>query len=326
MLRQRVPQAARARVWIALWIVYIVWGSTYLAIRVVVHPTHGRGLPPLLAAGLRFVVAGLLMLAISARRPAADGRPDPLGRRQWFASAVVGVLLLLCGNGLVSIAEKRVASGPSAVIVATIPIWAALVAAALGRERVSVRHGLGLVLGFGGVAALVVGNGNGKADLVGVLVLVVASLSWSFGSVWSRTAPLPRRPLVATGMEMLCGGIACMVAGLIAGEGGDVHLSAYPAQSWWAVGYLIVFGSMLAFTAYAWLLGNAPLPLVTTYAYVNPLVAVLLGAAILNEHLGLRTALATIGIVAGVALMVTRQTRTAKPPVELDDLEPAAVS
>jgi len=237
------------------------------------------------------------------------------------------VLLLLSGNGLVSVAEKRVPSGPAAVIIATIPIWAALVAAAMGKERVSFRHGLGLALGFGGVAALVVGDGSGKADLVGVLVLVGASVSWSIGSVWARTAPLPRRPLVSTGMEMLCGGLACFVAGLIAGEGGDVHLSAYPAQSWIAVGYLIVFGSMLAFTAYAWLLGNAPLPLVTTYAYVNPLVAVLLGAAILHEHLGLRTILATVGIVAGVVLMVTRQQRsTPPPPVEVDDLEPVAAS
>lgn len=327
MLRNGAPQGARARVWIALWIVYLVWGSTYLAIRVVVHPAHGgAGMPPLLAAGLRFFFAGLLMLAFAAGRPASDGLPDPLGPRQWLSSAVVGVLLLLGGNGLVSIAEKKVASGPSAVIIATIPIWAALVAAALGRERVSLRHGAGLVLGFGGVAALVVGNGSGKADLVGVIVLVLASLSWSVGSVWSRTAPLPRRPLVSTGMEMLCGGVACCIAGLIAGEAGSVHLSAYPAKSWLALGYLIVLGSMLAFTAYAWLLGNAPLSLVTTYAYVNPLVAVMLGAVILHEHLGVRTAVATVGIVAGVVLMVTRQPRTAPPPVEIDDLEPAAAS
>ena len=326
MLQRRAPQAGRARVWIALWIVYIVWGSTYLAIRVVVHPAHGKGMPPLLAAGLRFALAGALMLVMSAGRPAPDGKPDPLGRRQWLSCAVVGVLLLLGGNGLVSIAEKRVASGPAAVIVATIPIWAAVVAAAIGRERVSFRHAFGLALGFGGVAALVVGNGSGKADLVGVLVLVGASLSWSFGSVWSRTAPLPRRPLTSTGMEMLCGGLACVIAGLIAGEGGDVHLSSYPAKSWLAIAYLIVFGSMLAFTAYAWLLGNAPLPLVTTYAYVNPLVAVLLGAAILHEHLGVRTALATIGIVAGVVLMVTRQPRSAPPPMDIDELEPVAAS
>src|SRR5579884_2057440 len=136
----------RARVWTALWVVYIVWGSTYLAIRVVVHPSHGAGVPPLLAAAVRFGVAGLVMLAATVRRPAADGRPDPLGRKQWIAAAIVGTSLLLGGNGLVSLAEKRVASGPAAVIIATVPIWAALVGALAGQERVSLRHGAGLGL------------------------------------------------------------------------------------------------------------------------------------------------------------------------------------
>src|SRR5947209_3214764 len=142
---------ASARVWLALWTVYLVWGSTYLAIRVVVRPSVGTGLPPLLAAGIRFCVAGALMLAVTVRRPAADGRPDRLGLRQWAASAAVGLALLLGGNGIVSIAEKRVTSGTAAVIIATVPIWAALLAAVFARERVGVRHAVGLVLGLGGV-------------------------------------------------------------------------------------------------------------------------------------------------------------------------------
>jgi drug/metabolite transporter (DMT)-like permease len=206
----------------------------------------------------------------------------------------------------VSLAEKRVASGPAAVIIATVPIWAALVGALAGQGRVTIRHGAGLVLGFAGVTALVAGSGSGRADVTGVLVLVGAALSWAAGSVWSRTAPLVRRPLVMTAMQMICGGIACAVAGLASGELGQLHLDRVPAQSWFAIAYLAVVGSMVGYTAYVWLLGNAPLSLVTTYAYVNPLVAVVLGALLLHEHLTARTALATVAIVSGVVLMVRR--------------------
>jgi len=303
------------RVWLALWTVYLVWGSTYLAIRVLVHPSDGDGLPPLLGAAFRFCLAGLIMLAVTVRRPAPDGRPDPLGPRQWAAAAVVGLALLLGGNGLVSIAEKHVASGPAAVIIATVPIWATLLGASVGHERIGLRHAIGLLLGFGGVAVLVVGSGGGRLSVVGVVELVLAALCWSAGSVWSRTAPMPRRPLVMTGMEMLCGGLGCLVAGLLTGELSDLHLSAVPARSWVSLAYLVVFGSMLAYTAYVWLLGNAPLSLVTTYAYVNPLVAVLLGVVLLGEAFTARTTVATVVIVAGVALIVTKP-RAAHPAPE----------
>ena len=312
-----VTERTTARVWLALWTVYLVWGSTYLAIRVLVHPTNGAGLPPLVSAGLRFGFAGLLMLAVTVRRPAADGRPDPLGTRQWAAAAVIGVALLLGGNGMVSIAERRVASGPSAVIIATVPIWATLIAASFGREAVRARHAVGLALGFAGVAVLVVGSGGGRLDAVGVGELVVAALSWSAGSVFSRTAPLVRRPLVMTGMEMLCGGIGCLVVGVASGELSGTHLSEVPTRSWISLGYLVVFGSMLAYTAYVWLLGNAPLSLVTTYAYVNPLVAVLLGVLLLGEHFTVRSAVATVVIIAGVVLIVSRP-RAARPAPEVD--------
>ena len=312
-----VAERTTPRVWLALWTVYIVWGATYLAIRVVDRPSDGDGLPPLVSAGVRFCFAGLLMLALTVRRPAADGRPDPLGPRQWGAAAVVGVALLLGGNGMVSIAERRVASGPAAVIIATVPIWATLLGAAFGRERIRARQAVGLGLGFAGVAVLVVGNGGGRLDAVGVVELVLAALCWSGGSVWSRTAPLVRRPLVMTGMEMLCGGIGCLVAGVASGELSDVHLAQVPARSWVSLAYLVVFGSMVAYTAYVWLLGSAPLSLVTTYAYVNPLVAVLLGVALLGERFTARTAVATAVIVVGVALIVSRP-RAARPAPEVD--------
>jgi drug/metabolite transporter (DMT)-like permease len=313
-VKQRTGPGPRARVWIALWIVYVIWGSTYLAIRVAVHPTHGVGLPPLLLAGARFCFAGLVLLAISVRRPAHDGRPDPLGRRQWVSAAVIGLSLLLGGNGLVSIAEQHIDSGVAAVVIATVPIWAALGGAASGQERVGLRHGVGLVLGFVGVAALVVGSGSGRVDVVGVLTVLGAALSWAGGSVWSRTAPLVRRPLVMTGMEMLCGGIGCLTVGAAIGETGKLHLAAAPARAWIALAYLVVAGSMVAYTAYAWLLHNARLSLVTTYAYVNPLVAVVLGAVVLHERFTVRGAIATVTIVAGVVLIVSRGPRAPNEP------------
>src|SRR3954466_2125990 len=163
--RDFVGEQAGARVWASLWVVYLVWGSTYLAIRVGVQPSHGEGLPPLLMAGMRFTLAGALMLALFVRRPAPGGAPDPLGWKQWGAAALIGNALLLGGNGLVSIAEKRIPSGIAAVVVATVPIWAALFGAMWGQERISVRHAVGLVLGFAGVAALVAGTGSGKVEI-----------------------------------------------------------------------------------------------------------------------------------------------------------------
>jgi drug/metabolite transporter (DMT)-like permease len=300
-----VDDRADARVWSALWIVYLVWGSTYLAIRVGVHPTEGAGFPPLLLAGVRFGLAGALMLAFTARRPAPDGAADPMGRPQWVAAAVIGCALVLGGNGLVTIAEQRIDSSIAALVIATVPIWAALLGALTGRERVGVRHAAGLLLGFAGVAALVVGDG-GHADTVGVLMVVAAAVSWSAGSVWSPSAPLVRRPMVSTGMQMLCGGVACLLVGLVRGEAADLDLAAVPARSWFAFVYLLVAGAMLAYTAYIWLLHNARLSLVTTYAYVNPLVAVLLGALLLDEPITGRVLVAAAAIVAGVILIVTR--------------------
>jgi drug/metabolite transporter (DMT)-like permease len=307
-------EPSRTKVWLALWVVYLVWGSTYLAIRVAVHPDHGTGVPPLLLAGSRFVVAGLLMLAATVRRPAPDGLPDPLGRRQWVAAAIIGLALPFGGNGLVSIAEQRVASGTAAVTLATIPIWAALITAAIGRGRMRAPQLLGLALGFGGVAALVVGTGSGRASVAGTLIVVAAAVSWASGSVWSQTAPSVRRPLVMTGMEMLCGGIGCLVVAAVSGEFAQLHRSELTAHAWWAWAYLVVAGSLLAYSAYVWLLRNAELSLVTTYAFVNPVVAVILGALILSEPFTIRSAIATVAVVAGVILMIRQRPVKPVPP------------
>jgi drug/metabolite transporter (DMT)-like permease len=232
---------------------------------------------------------------------------------------------LLGGNGMVSIAEKRIPSGIAAVLVATVPTWAAVLAAAFRLERVTVRHAAGLALGFAGVAILVVGHGNGKVDAVGVLTVVIGALSWAAGSVWATRAPTVRRPLVMTGMEMVCGGLGCAIVGLAGGEAGDFHAAAVPARSWVALGYLVIFGSMVAYTAYVWLLHNARLSFVTTYTYVNPLVAVALGAIILGESLSVRTLLASVAIIAGVVLIIRRPTKREEPPaVEMREPESIA--
>jgi drug/metabolite transporter (DMT)-like permease len=298
--------ASNRSTWLALWVVYLVWGSTYLAIRVAVHPSHGAPIPPMILAGARFLLAGLLMLVVTVRRPAPDRLPDPLGPKQWLAAAVIGLALPFGGNGLVTVAEKKIPSGIAAVVVATVPIWVALISAILGRERTTRYHVAGLLLGFAGVGALVVGSGSGRASVSGVLIVVVAALSWASGSVWSKDAPTARRPLVTTGMEMVCGGIGCLITGAATGEYSHLNIGAIGWRAWLAFAYLVVFGSMLAYSAYVWLLRNARLSLVTTYAFVNPVVAVILGALILNEAFTIRSAAATVAVVLGVILMLRR--------------------
>ncbi|HEU0132038.1 MAG TPA: EamA family transporter [Mycobacteriales bacterium] len=307
--------ASRYRVWAALVTVYVVWGSTYLAIRYAIGADTGqRGLPPLLMGGTRFFLAGLLMFAVTVRRPHPDGEPDPLGRRQWLACAVVGTTLLLGGNGLVTLAERSVPSGIAAVIVALVPVWTALFGLLLGGERLRRRGVVGLAIGFAG--AFVLGNpaGAGHFPPGGMLMLACATLSWSAGSYYAHSAPVPRRPLVMTGMEMLCGGAAMTLVALARGEAGDLRLGTVGWSAWVAYAYLVVFGSMLAFTAYVWLLRNARLSLVTTYAYVNPAVAVLLGALFLSERLTPRALVASALILAGVGLVVS--SRPQPKPVE----------
>lgn len=304
--------ASRSRIWTALLTVYVVWGSTYLAIRYAIGADTGqRGLPPMLMGGGRFLLAGGLMYVWAIRRPAADGEPDPVGRRQWLSCAVIGIALLLGGNGLVMLAEERVASGIAAVVIALVPIWTALIGLLVGRERLPGVAVTGLAVGFLGAAVLANPTSADHLSLAGVALLLVATLSWAFGSYYAKSARVPRRPLVMTAMEMLCGGAALVVAGLLRGEVADLDLGAVGWTAWAGAAYLVVFGSMLAFTAYAWLLRNARLSLVTTYAYVNPAVAVLLGALFLGERLTGQTLVASALILVGVGLVVSGRPVTA---------------
>ena len=308
-----------ARVWTALGVVYFIWGSTYLAIRYAVGADTGEvGLPPLLMAGARFLLSGAALSAWGARRPAPGGGPDPVGVAQWRATLIIGAALLLGGNGFVTLAEDRgVASGIAAVLIATVPLWIAVLTAITRSETLSRRGLAGLLLGFSGVVILV-GRDGGESDLLGSVLVLTASLTWSLGSFYAKSAPLPRRPILATGMQMLCGGALLVVVAVARGELGSVDLGDVGLKAWLGWLYLLTFGSMLAFTAYAWLLQNARLSLVATYAFVNPAVAVALGALPpLREPISTRTLLASAVIVAGVALIVTirRPGPTDTPPV-----------
>jgi drug/metabolite transporter (DMT)-like permease len=279
-------------IWANLASVYLIWGSTYLAIRVMV-----RTVPPLYGAGARFVVAGALMLAFVGRRRALN-----VTRRELLASALIGTLLAAGGNGLVTVAEQDVPSGLAALLVASVPLWIVLYRTA-ARDRVPRATLLSVAVGFVGVALLLLpGNRPSGVPLGPSLVILGAAASWGFGSFISKSVPLPRDGLVTTGWQMFFGGIVLALGGAIAGE----HVGTPSAESAWSWLYLVVIGSLVAYTSYTWLLRNAPIQQVSTYAYVNPVVAVILGALILNESVGFMTVVGTAVIVASVAAIVRR--------------------
>lgn len=292
------PAATSLQIWGALSIVYVVWGSTYLAIRYVVDD-----LPPLLAAGLRFEMAGAVLWGVSAWQLGASA-PQPAWP-QWRAALIVGGALLLGGNGSVVWAERTVDSGVAALLVGGLPLWTALFGRLFLGERLSGRALLGLPIGFAGIAALVGPVDASGIDPTGSLLLVIASMSWAAGSLYARHAPLPRHGLQSTGMQMLCGGALLLVVGTLAGEPAAFDPARVSRASVLALLYLIVFGSLVAFTAYSWLLRNAPVSLVATYAYVNPIVAVLLGWAIRGEPVTTRMLVAGGAIVMSVLLIAT---------------------
>lgn len=292
----------------ALAVVYVVWGSTYLAIRIAVET-----LPPFLMVGTRFLVAGGLLYAWSVRRGDVTG--DRPGLAQWRATAIVGILLLVGGNGLVVWGEQTVPSGIAALLVATLPLWMALFGRVAFGTRLRRPAVAGLVVGFVGVALLVRPTGAGALDPIGTAVILCAPVSWAIGSLWSGRLPLPSRPLVTTGMEMLCAGAVLTVLGVAGGELGRLDPGAVSLRSLGALLYLITFGSLLAFSAYVWLLRSAAPSVVSTYAYVNPAVAVALGWAVLAEPVTATTLVAGAVIVGSVALIVA----PGRPPADGED-------
>lgn len=306
------PRPSTALVLAAFAAVYVIWGSTYLAIAVAIE-----SLPPLLMAGMRFLTAGAILYAVVRLR----GEAAPT-RLHWRNAAIVGGLLLLCGNGGVVLAERTVPSGVAALLVATVPMWMVVLEwLRPGGSRPGRRTILGLALGFAGMIVLVGPGlaGGARVDPLGAGLLVVASLSWAAGSIFSRGAALPKSGLLATGMEMACGGAWLLLAGLLRGELAATDPSAFTTESVLAFLYLVVFGSLVGFTAYIWLLGVTTPARVSTYAYVNPIVAVLLGWAILSEPVTSRVLFAAAVIVLAVAVITTGKRPAAPPKVAADE-------
>jgi drug/metabolite transporter (DMT)-like permease len=303
-------RASAAAVWTALVTVYVVWGSTYLGIRVVVE----ADIPPLLGMGVRFLVAALLLMGFMALRGQASSLR--ISWRELRAAAVVGTLLLLMGNGGVAVAEQTVPSGLAALIVGAVPLWFVLLRVGAG-DRPRPMTWLGVLVGFAGIAAISLSRGGiDGVEPWGVLVILGATLSWAFGSYLSPRLGLPRRALVATAYEMLAGGAIMTAVALVAGEASDLAPADVPARGWLALAYLVVIGSLLGYTAYVFALANAPLSLVGTYAYVNPVVAVFLGWLILAEPVTAVVLGGGLLVVIGVALVVSGErpgTRTVEP-------------
>jgi drug/metabolite transporter (DMT)-like permease len=286
----------RIKLWTALWVVYLAWGSTYVAIKIAV-----RTLPPLLTAGTRFLAASAILAGILtvARRSL---RVEP---REAFAAAGIGVALLSLGVGLVHVAETRIDSGVAAMIAGSVPLQI-VVWRLIAGERVPRPTAVAAVVGLAGLALVVGPDGlRGGATAVGLLIMLTASVSWSSGSFVSRRLSLPRDPFVATVYEMLGGGLVLVVAALAAGEGADLGSEAFepgPLAAWL---YLAVVGSVLGFTTYVWLLDSAPISQVVTHQYVNPLVAVVLGALLLDERPG-ATTLAGAALIVGAVVVTAR--------------------
>jgi drug/metabolite transporter (DMT)-like permease len=300
----------------ALGIVYLVWGSTYLGIDVA-----ERSLPPLLMLSVRFLIAGALLWAWASRRgEVAAERP---GLRQWRAAALVGVLLLVVETGAVAFSEKHVPTGVAALIVASVPLFMAILDRAFFGIRIPLLAGLGILAGLAGVG-LLAGGGVGGVNPLWALVLLGGAFAWAVGSAYARVAPLPGGSVLSAAMQMLTAGVVLFVLSAAKGDLGHVHASALSLTSVGSIAYLVGFGSILAYTAYGWLLKNAATPLLSTYAYVNPAVAVLLGWALAGEHLGARELVAGLVVLASVALILVARRPAPATVTELPRRTPSA--
>ena len=292
----RAP-AAGPLPWASLGVVYVVWGSTYLGIRVAVET-----IPPMLMAGTRFLVAGALVLGVALLT--GDRAGDRIRLVHWRSAAIIGGCLLVGGNAVVGEAETRLPSGIAALLVATVPLWFTALDRLVYRARVRAAAVGGMLLGLVGAVVLVRPTSASHIDLAGVGVLAFATAAWAMGSLYSRDALLPRRVFVASGMEMVAGGVIALLVGLPLGEWGSLHLSAVSSRSIVAFVYLVVAGSLLAYTAYQHALRTLPTSTVSTYAYVNPVIAVILGAVILGETVDVTTIVAAAIMLAGVVVVL----------------------
>ena len=286
------------RIILALLTVYLVWGSTYLATRFALE----GGFPPFLLGGLRYLFAGILLYA--ALRYRGEARPT---RTQWRHCAWMGLLLIGMGNGMVNIALQYVPSSITAVAVASSALWIAFFAALRG-ERTSRTETVGLIIGFAGIVLLNLG-GELAMSRTGLITLLIAPIAWAFGSIWSRGRDLPS-PFMAAAAQMLCGSVLMFPIALLRGE----HFAAWPSvHGWLSFFYLVLFGSVLAYSAYVWLMANVRPALIGSYAYVNPAIAVMLGSWLAHEHLTSKDILAIIVILTGVITLTLHKTLRKKP-------------
>lgn len=303
----------KTKLWVALLALYIVWGSTYLAIRFAVET-----MPAFLHGSIRFLVSGLILYFW--RRAAGDTKPT---MSQWKSTAIIGTFLLLGGNGLVSLAEKTVPSGIASLIIATVPFWLVLFEAfRAGGGKPTWLSILGLFIGFGGVFLLIgparITGAQQSFDPTGVILLLIAPVLWAMGSIYSKGADLPKDTLLSTGMQMLMGSISLFIVSVATGELNGFSLGEVSMRSWWGLIYLITFGSLVGFVSYGWLLQNASISLMSTYAYVNPVVAVFLGWLLAGELLTARIAVATVIIIGSVILInYARQSKEKTEPLQV---------
>lgn len=302
----------KTKLWAALLALYFVWGSTYLAIRFAVET-----MPAFLHGSIRFLISGAILYVW--RRAAGDAMPT---KKQWRSTAIIGTFLLLGGNGLVSLAEKTVPSGIAALIIATVPFWLVLFEAfRAGGGKPTWLSIIGLIIGFGGVFLLIgparITGAQQSFDPFGITLLLIAPLLWSFGSIYAKGADLPKSTLLSMGMQMLMGSVSLFIVSVATGELNGFSLGEISTRSWWGLIYLIVFGSLVGFVAYGWLLQNSPVSLMSTYAYVNPVVAVFLGWLLADELLNARIALATAIIIGSVILInYARQSKVKTEPLQ----------
>ena len=293
--------APSARVWLALGAVYVVWGSTYLAIAVSVET-----IPPLFSSAARFILAGLLLYPFVRWR--AGERPTTT---HWGSALIVGGLLV-GANGVLAIAEQTVPSGLASLLIATVPFFMVLGVSVFFAARVTRAEWLGIGVGFIGVVVLV-GRPEGGGTLTDVLLVLLASIAWAAGSILSPRLSFPRSTLLAVSMQMLAGGCLMLIFAFLRGELGDVTVSEFSTESIVAFFYLVVVSSMIVFPAYIWLLGAAPTSLASTYAYVNPVIAVILGTLLRDEPIDLRLVLGGLLIVGAVFVIVTASARSPQP-------------
>jgi drug/metabolite transporter (DMT)-like permease len=317
-----LPNARRAgssaAIWTALSLVYVAWSTTFVGIRVA-----NETIPPMLAGGLRFLVAGGLLLPIALSFGDRSGdRPEAA---QWKGAAIVALLMMFGGNGGIVWAERTIPSGMAGLAIATVPLWMVAIDRVVLGHRQPRMVVFGLAVGFVGAALLVGGNAlEGEIDVGGLILALGAAASWAVGSIYQRHAALPDRPLVAAGMEMVVAALLFFLVGGLIGEFGDFHPSTVSRASWIAVAYLVVVGSWIGFTCYLWLLRNARTSLVATYAYVTPIGAVIVGSLILDESLTATTLIAGALIVIAVALIVSAGSARGERERPAEEFEEAA--